>query len=687
MAIELGPISSGYSTGKINDNFQKVEDELNDNVLRRDGLSPGEANQMEVDLDMNSNRVLNLPEPTDENEAARLKDVQNALQEKASANLISFTPYSSTTSSNVQAALEEVTDEIEGILFGSYDTFQEMQADAANLSSGDLLDVQGVRFKYDGSVFTPESWVKAELWGAVGDGSTDSTSAFNAMFAYLQSIGGGTVFQPSGEFVWTDIIHYGGNLKWISGPDVRYRRDHLLDMSRNDLDVDGSTSGPNGNGNIQILGGTFDGNSHSTYYDGFNAFEIGYAKDVLLDGVTVLDVVDAHAIDLSASENVTIQNCRFLGFANKAGNRDFSEAIQLDPNLPTSFNGGALDGTHSKNIRVQGCYFGANPDDNDPNFDAWPSCMGNHYTANDKYHQNIFFLDNVAEGNTYSGVSIFKFRDVFVKGNKFALASGATGVRVDNVSTSMASSENPDGTPSNQPQGGSGLVIEGNIISLGSLGIQVRGRANTDGASGILYGTQERTTIANNVITGQTLNSIEVVWCDQIDITGNVIDNTNRAVFVRNTRGLTLTANRGRDFTDEFIFSEVATIGDVPAADVTSSGFNSGWVVSGNFGRDIGKWGILLQGLLQSQIVSNRVVNPTQDDDSRGGIQVASSSEDCFFFGNSVDYDATGTSGGAREGINSTGSCSNITMGANYASSGGVANNSVGGLSLNANFV
>ena len=46
MSIELDPISSGYSTGKINDNFQKVEDELNDNVLRRDGLSPGEAGQI-----------------------------------------------------------------------------------------------------------------------------------------------------------------------------------------------------------------------------------------------------------------------------------------------------------------------------------------------------------------------------------------------------------------------------------------------------------------------------------------------------------------------------------------------------------------------------------------------------------------------------------------------------------------
>jgi hypothetical protein len=60
MTIELNPIASGYSTTKINTNFQKVEDEFNTNVLRRNGLAEGEANQMEVPLDMNSFDILNV---------------------------------------------------------------------------------------------------------------------------------------------------------------------------------------------------------------------------------------------------------------------------------------------------------------------------------------------------------------------------------------------------------------------------------------------------------------------------------------------------------------------------------------------------------------------------------------------------------------------------------------------------
>jgi parallel beta-helix repeat protein len=60
MTIELNPIASGYSTTKINANFDKVEAEFNTNVLRRNGLAVGEANQMEVPLDMNSFDILNV---------------------------------------------------------------------------------------------------------------------------------------------------------------------------------------------------------------------------------------------------------------------------------------------------------------------------------------------------------------------------------------------------------------------------------------------------------------------------------------------------------------------------------------------------------------------------------------------------------------------------------------------------
>jgi len=59
MSIELDNVASGYSTGVINSNFEKLEQYINDMLLNRDGLAKGQPNQMELDLDMNGNSILN----------------------------------------------------------------------------------------------------------------------------------------------------------------------------------------------------------------------------------------------------------------------------------------------------------------------------------------------------------------------------------------------------------------------------------------------------------------------------------------------------------------------------------------------------------------------------------------------------------------------------------------------------
>lgn len=60
--ISLTPITSGYNLTKVNDNFDKIEEMLNNDVLN---LSGGN-NVMLQDLDMNSNAILNLGVNLDE---------------------------------------------------------------------------------------------------------------------------------------------------------------------------------------------------------------------------------------------------------------------------------------------------------------------------------------------------------------------------------------------------------------------------------------------------------------------------------------------------------------------------------------------------------------------------------------------------------------------------------------------
>lgn len=66
--ITLQDPSSGYSSlTTFQENNTAIEEALNDKVLYRDNPA-GETNTMQSDLDMNSNRILNLPGATTANE-------------------------------------------------------------------------------------------------------------------------------------------------------------------------------------------------------------------------------------------------------------------------------------------------------------------------------------------------------------------------------------------------------------------------------------------------------------------------------------------------------------------------------------------------------------------------------------------------------------------------------------------
>lgn len=61
MPIELDEINSGYSTDKINSNFEILEDAINNRTLKR-RIDEGEDNRMFTHLDMNLNKIVNMAE-------------------------------------------------------------------------------------------------------------------------------------------------------------------------------------------------------------------------------------------------------------------------------------------------------------------------------------------------------------------------------------------------------------------------------------------------------------------------------------------------------------------------------------------------------------------------------------------------------------------------------------------------
>lgn len=60
--IVLNDLQSGYNLSKINDNFGRISDALNNDVLWRDN-PVGEDNALITDIDANNMRIYNLPDP------------------------------------------------------------------------------------------------------------------------------------------------------------------------------------------------------------------------------------------------------------------------------------------------------------------------------------------------------------------------------------------------------------------------------------------------------------------------------------------------------------------------------------------------------------------------------------------------------------------------------------------------
>jgi hypothetical protein len=73
--IVLNPINSGYNLNKINNNFEVIEDVINDEMLHTEGGN----NVMSQELDMNSFHILNSPKPVEPTHLVRLIDLEGGL--------------------------------------------------------------------------------------------------------------------------------------------------------------------------------------------------------------------------------------------------------------------------------------------------------------------------------------------------------------------------------------------------------------------------------------------------------------------------------------------------------------------------------------------------------------------------------------------------------------------------------
>jgi hypothetical protein len=198
------------------------------------------------------------------------------------------------------------------------------------------------------------------------------------------------------------IIRAHGALLWGDGQ-------HRLLRSFRDGDEYAGYDGP---GNISVYGGTWDCRGQDAPAgEVANAMNFCHGRNITVADATIRNVAGAHAIELGAISGASIRHCRFEGF-NDTGDREFSEAIQLDTTTgPGATTIGLWDNTPSRNVTVLDCWMG--PSDELGPFGA---LIGGHSMASGIYHKCIRVSDCHVEGSLVNAFRPYGWSDWTIRG-------------------------------------------------------------------------------------------------------------------------------------------------------------------------------------------------------------------------------------------------------------------------------
>lgn len=297
--------------------------------------------------------------------------------------------------------------------------------------------------------------IYANQYGLTGKHHYKDTKALQKALNVAKKHPGSIVFVPKGTFYLKHALTI------YQGTTLFLHEDTILMRQGNDtLLKNGMRNGLyhhyNGNSDITIIGGTFDMNG-SRIPDNNTAMCMGHAKNITLYNVRFKDVVGGHAIDACGIDGLIVTRCRFEGFLDINGDRSFSEAIQLDIQVPGAFpKFGTRDGTITKNVAISECYFGPSET---PGFSSWNRAIGSHGTRHNKFYENIYIYHNTFNETLDFALTPFKAKDLYIINNHFIHCAG--GIRFlgtkDDKNTADVYTGQPQG-----PQGGTNINIINN---------------------------------------------------------------------------------------------------------------------------------------------------------------------------------------------------------------------------------
>ena len=462
----------------------------------------------------------------------------------------------------------------------------------------------------------------------------DDYAKVQAALNHLNTLGGGVLKAPGTYSLSAQPRTYSNITIDMCGTGT-LRRD--FNTSATGASLLGVTTGSSG---VAVINGTLDGNGDA-FSDQFDIVYGSTCSDLLFENVTFLDVSGGHAIDFWNTKRLRAVGCKFLGYADKTGTRNFSEAIQIDPGI-------GLANPVNEDWVIEGCYFGANPDNTDPDFGPWAAGVGNHASTDNSIVRRITIRDCTFDGMTYAGIRPYAWEQATFAGNKFIDCEREIYAA---VYTGTVPRGNADIAISNNIFAGSvsngiffedasagvtptvGLTVTGNAFKNASTALRLQ--SVTDFA---IAGNKCKTaltfvnllrssigTVAGNSISGTTSTGIYLgsTASNDVAITGNTFHNlvATRAVHVNiAAKGITIADNLVVDCSGVAAFAADSAAENVAIRDNTIRSGSLGLVPSGN-----------------AIVTSSSVVNPQVTNNQLGSgvpqVSVAASAAGGIFIG------------------------------------------------------
>jgi len=348
-------------------------------------------------------------------------------------------------------------------------------------------------------------------FGATGDGVTDDTAAIQAALDAANSAGGGEVYVPTGSYALKAPLRIYSNTRLRADKRATFIR--AASYSPMLLPGIGDVDGYEGVQNVEVSGGTWDGNG-SQFPSGFSHLMFGHARNILIQDVQLVNNYNSHCIELNACQNVIVRNCIMKGYA---GTR-IAEAVQIDlakdSNVFPPY--GNYDNTPCDNILISGCVV-----------EDYSRGIGGHNATAGVFHTNIRIIGCHFRNLTDQAIRGYQWKYVSIIGNTFE--NCRMGIEMRPGSGADASScgyYTIKGNVFNRmtsENDGYGVWLNGDPDVLITDTIVAENVVNDAGNDGIYISYCTRCTIANNIIRGTDDQGISVFSTTYSNFMGNTV--------------------------------------------------------------------------------------------------------------------------------------------------------------------